>query len=135
MLGAVTPVDKNPVYVAGFLLLLVVPQLAAIRGQLQAGYRPFTHVPIRVPLSWDMFSTAITRCDVHWDPPVVVRGTTLASLRQAGSALEWDPVYDRMEDYAMAARIGCSGARPGTTVRLTCFTYEGRTVTDAFPCR
>jgi hypothetical protein len=109
--------------------------MRAIGGQLEAGYRPFTHVPIRVALSWDMFSTAITRCDVHWDPPVVVRGTRLASLREAGTALEWDPVYDRMQDYVMAARVGCSGARPGTTAHLTCFTAEGQTVTDALACR
>jgi hypothetical protein len=127
-------VDRNPVYVAGFLSVLVLAQATALVTQVARGYRPFRDAPTRVPLSWDMFATAITRCDVRWDPPLVNEGHVIARLRDAGMRFEWDPVYDFLADYVTTARIGCARA-PESTVTLLCFTSAGETVHDAFRCR
>ncbi len=129
------PLDRSPLYVGGFLLVLALPQVAAIGKQVANGFRPFGHAPGRVPLSWDMFSTAITRCDVRWDPPLTVDGQRIAALHDIGLRLEWDPVFDRIEDYVWAAKYGCSHAERPTTTTLTCFTFEGKRVDDAFRCR
>jgi hypothetical protein len=117
------------------VIVLVVAQGRALVQQYRSGYRPFGHAPSRVALSWDMFSTAITRCAVQWSPPLRVGGRTLATLRDGGRALEWDPVYDSLEGYLGAARYGCSLAGEGATVTVRCVTSEGRSVNDAFRCR
>jgi hypothetical protein len=127
--------DRSATYVAGFLSVLAASQLVALGEQARRGYRPFVHAPVRVPLSWDMFATAIARCDVQWDPPLLVDGRRLGRLREAGQPLEWDPVYDHVEDYAAAAQGGCAYAIPWATIRLTCFTHEGVRVDHAFRCR
>jgi hypothetical protein len=127
-------VVRNPAYVATFLAALVLPQAAALVAQLHSGYRPFGHAPVRVPLSWDMFATAISRCDVRWQPPIDVGGRLVSSIQQTGQPLEWDPVYDRVEDYVVAARMGCTHAPPHAVATLQCFTSDGRTVRDAFLC-
>jgi hypothetical protein len=131
----VRALDRSPVYVAGLLAVLVLAQTAALATQVARGYRPFGDAPGRVPLSWDMFATNITRCDVHWDPPLVNQGHVIARLSDTGMPFEWDPVYDTLADYVMAARIGCSRAPGGTTVTLLCFTGSGETLHDAFDCR
>jgi hypothetical protein len=131
----VGPLDRNPLYVAGFLLFLIVPQGHALAQQFRLGYRPFGQAPQRVTLSWDMFSTAISRCDVRWDPPLNAEGRPLARLHDSGTALEWDPVYDRVEDYMHAAEYGCVYGRPHTTATLQCFTFEGEAVKNVFRCR
>jgi hypothetical protein len=129
--------------------LLVVTQAVAMGAQFASGYRPFGQAPIRVPLSWDMFATAISRCDVRWDPPLRTPPQEdleqsrrpglwfhpLARLRDTGLPLEWDIVYDHVDDYEAAAHFGCTRATRGTLVTLLCFTSEGETKHDAFRCR
>jgi hypothetical protein len=131
----VAPVDRSPTYVAAFLSLLGLAQAGALVAQVVRGYRPFIHAPDRVVLSWDMFSTAISRCDVRWDPPLDVGGRPVARLHDTGLPIEWDPVYDHVADYQATAAIGCTRAARGTTVTLLCFTSDGETVHDAFHCR
>ena len=125
----------RPGYVAAFVGLLTLAQLGALGRQFRAGYRPFLHAPTRVPFSWDMFSTAISRCGIEWDPPLRLPGKRFGRLRDAGLPLEWDPVYDRVEDYVAAAEAGCTRATDPTVVRLLCFTRDGTTVRHAFVCR
>jgi hypothetical protein len=127
-------VVRNPAYVAAFLAALALPQAAALVMQIHIGFRPFAHAPVRVPLSWDMFATAISRCDVRWEPPLNIGGHPVGSIHQTGQPLEWDPVYDRVEDYVVAARMGCAYATPHTLATLQCFTSDGRTVRDALVC-
>ena len=128
--------DRRPAYVAAFLLFLVTPQAVALALQFHRGFRPFVHPPSRVALSWDMFAIEISRCDLRWNPPLDVVGHPLPSLRSAGQPLEWDPVFNNVEQYAAAGRYGCDYARPNTPTRvsLTCATAEGQIVRDDFPC-
>lgn len=126
---------RRPAYVAGFVLVLVLAQLTALGVQFARGYRPFFHAPTRVPLSWDMFSTAISRCDVRWEPPLPHPSGRFARLRDAGRALEWDPVYDRVPDYIAAGMGACRRATEPTLVHLACFTSEGRSLSYDLPCR
>jgi hypothetical protein len=131
----VAPLDRNPLYVAGFVLVLALAQGRALLQQYVSGYRPFGHAPSRVAFSWDMFATAITRCDVQWSPPLHIGDRTVARLRDAGRTLEWDPVYDSVDGYMSAAHYGCTFADEATTATVRCVTFEGRTVNDAFRCR
>jgi hypothetical protein len=131
----VASVDRSPVYVAGFVALLVVTQAVAMGMQFASGYRPFGQAPTRVPLSWDMFATAISRCDVRWDPPLRTPLGPLARLRDTGQPIEWDIVYDNVSNYEAAAHYGCARGGRGTNVTLLCFTSEGETTRDAFRCR
>ena len=128
------PLDRSPAYVASFVLLLALPQAWALAEQLRLGYRPFGHAPVRVPLSWDMFSTAISRCDVRWDPPLDLGPKKLARMREAGVTLEWDPVYDRVEDYAYAGRIGCAFGSPARSSAAVLH-EDGKATRDGFRCR
>ena len=125
---------SGPRSVVLFLTLLAVPQVVALGEQVALGFRPFGHEPRRVPLSWDMFSVPIARCDVRWTPPLNMDGHSVARLRDTGTALEWDPVYDRVEDYTLAARYGCEFASVPTTAQLRCVTSEAAVALDSFAC-
>src|SRR5687767_12699997 len=87
------PRAPRPVRVAAFVGLLAAGQLAALGLQFARGFVPFRRAPGRVPYSWDMFATDIERCDVRWDPPVVVGGRRIASLRDSGLPFEWDRAF------------------------------------------
>lgn len=130
-----SPLDRNPLYVAGFVLVLALVQGRALAQQYVSGYRPFGHPPSRVAFSWDMFATAITRCDVEWSPPLQVGDRTVGHLRDSGRTFEWDPVYDSVEGYTGAAHYGCAFGNAATTATVRCVTFEGKLVNDAFRCR
>jgi hypothetical protein len=130
----VTALDKHPLYVAVFLAALVAPQARGFVTQLTAGFVPFSHAPQRVAFSWDMFSVPITRCTIDWDPKVKVGGALVGRLHDRGQPLEWDPVYDRAEDYALAAKAECAYAK-GTNTIIVCFHQDGRTTQDELHCR
>lgn len=102
--------------------------------QLTSGFVPFVHAPQRVAFSWDMFSVPITRCTVDYVPPIQIGHRVVAHMHDTGQVLEWDPVFDRAEDYALAAREGCEGASRWTTATVTCFFEDGRMTSDAIRC-
>jgi hypothetical protein len=119
--------------IALLLAGLVAVQAIAFGTQIRAGFRPFGGPPGRVPFSWDMFAVRIERCDLRWDPPLRL-GDDVARLHDVAAPLEWDPAYDRRDDYREVGRRGCVFAQAPTRVTLRCFTPEGDVV-DAFDCR
>ena len=121
---------------AGLVLLgLVVVQASACWKQVSLGFRPFGAPPTRVPFSWDMFAVAIERCDLKWDPPLPLWNSAngISRLRNVAPVLEWDPVFDRRDEYREVGRAACEFALPNTRVALRCFTKDGET-DDAFAC-
>jgi hypothetical protein len=129
-------VERNPIYVAVFLAVLVLPQARACTRQVtEAGFRPFTHAPERVAFSWDMFSVPITRCTIDIDPPAHFGSTEVRSMHGTGLPLEWDPVYDTAGDYALAAHEACTFAPTTATALVRCFYQDGHTTRDAISCR
>ncbi len=128
---------RSPQYVFGFLLLLVVPQLIAITSEFREGFRPFKHEPVRVPFSWDMFSNRVERCALEWSPPLKGPEGALASLKQFGTTLEWDVIYDHVDNYrAMGLWLcGMGGPNNGSHVRLKCFLPQGTRIEDDIACR
>src|SRR3954469_15001752 len=92
-------------------------QAVAFGAQLAAGFRPFGGPPGRVPFSWDMFAIRIERCDLRWDPPLPL-GTGVARLHDMAPLLEWDPTYDRREEYRMIGQEACFVARVPTRILL-----------------
>jgi hypothetical protein len=126
--------DRQPLFVAAFLAVLFLPQAAAFALQIAGGYRPFVTAPGRVPLSWDMFAIRIVRCDVTWEPPLLIGEQRVAAMREAGWPLEWDVTYDTIGAYRHEALRGCNFAVAPTTAHLLCFTHDGRTETADVAC-
>jgi len=125
----------RPWVIAAFLALLVSVQLGAVGQQFTLGYRPFVHAPARVPLSWDMFAQPIERCELRWTPPLQIYGREVHAMPELGPRFEWDAVLDYSEDYEQLGLQACAefGA-PNTSVELTCFLPEGRTLHREVPC-
>jgi hypothetical protein len=126
---------RRPAVVALLVALLAGAQLAALGAQWRAGFRPFVHEPGRVPLSWDMFAVRIERCDVAWAPSLPVDdGPPIARMSERARPLEWFAVYDTRESYRAVGLQGCSLARPGTRVTLSCHLPDGTSAREAFDC-
>ena len=117
----------------GFVTAIVLLQAAAIARQFQLGFIPFVTVPTRVPFSWDMFSIPIERCGIAWEPELQLGERRVPTLRSLAPALEWDPVYNTVQDYLAAARFGCNFRRAPTIVKLTCAS-KLRVFSYAFAC-
>lgn len=113
-------------YVACLLFALAGAQVAAQAVQLSSGFRPLSHPPTRVALSWDMFAIKIDRCAVRWEPPITVDQRPVARWRDRTAPLEFDTVYNVARDWDDAALYGC-GFREGrpTTVHVACATSDG----------
>ena len=137
MAGALTPATpwpsmsqlmnalrRKPLFVALFLIAVACLQARALLEQFRLGFVPFRSPPVRVAFSWDMFAIPIARCDIEWDPPVPV-GRGYRHLRDIGSGLEWDPVYNAPANYLAAAQAGCRLRKAATRARLTCVTPQG----------
>jgi hypothetical protein len=119
-----------------FLAILIIPQLAALGLQFALGFRPFRQDPVRVALSWDMFSNRVERCVLSWNPPLNTPGAPLTSLHEAGLSLEWDLILDRMGSYAMLGHGLCrQWGSPLTQVQMQCFLPAGTEAHYAMPCR
>jgi hypothetical protein len=131
-MAARTP--ESPRRVALFLLLLALPQAAALGVQFARGFRPWRREPVRVPLSWDMFAVRIERCAVAWNPPITVNGKLLPSLARSAGPIEWDYVNDSAEQYRRTAAWGCGFKSGPTRVSMRCFLPEGRELEDEFDC-
>jgi hypothetical protein len=117
-------VVRRPLVVALFLGTLISVQLGALATQFARGYLPLRAAPTRVPFSWDMFSIAIERCGIRWEPPLPI-GHGYASLRAFAPRLEWDPVYDNVSDYLTVARLSCRLRAAASRVRVACITARG----------
>jgi hypothetical protein len=129
----------SPTYALLLVVLLVVVQARAFFEQWQLGFRPFQAAPQRVALSWDMFAIEIERCGVSWDPPSFWRGKPLKALRDLAAPIEWDPVYNRKEDYLTAASIACGERAPGQLTssagfKVHCFAAHGEETQDESAC-
>jgi hypothetical protein len=123
-------------YFALFLSLLVAVQLRAQVVQLEAGYRPLSHAPGRVPFSWDMFAIRLDRCVVGWDPPLEVDGQRVARWHDRLPAIEFDAVFNDVAWYEVAAQRGCAyRTQPATVAYLKCFSSDGRADERSFDCR
>jgi len=128
--------DRSPLFVFIFILFLSAPQLYAFALQFAEGFVPFKHEPNRVHLSWDMFSTKITRCTLNWSPPITLGTENLSSLRDASLPLEWDLTFDHPQDYKYIAEMGCRlGGTPSTKVQMRCFLQDGKISNDEFLCK
>ncbi len=100
---------NSSAYVMGFLLFLAVFQLRALFLQFESGFQLFVHEPTRVLFSWDMFATRTERCMMEWDPPLQRTPVgPLTDLRQLSVPIEWDVIYDSMQDYEYVGRMGCA---------------------------
>jgi hypothetical protein len=135
----VSRIRHSPVYAGLVVAFLALQQGAAMVRQWQEGYRPFVRAPQRVPLSWDMFAVEIERCELSWDQPVYWLGRPMRRLRDLGSALEWDPVYNRRSDYIAAGISACEDRGPGLSgpaggFHVHCFGPGAKETTDAFDC-
>jgi hypothetical protein len=117
--------------VPAFLALLAVPQAYAFVAQVAGGYRPFVAAPAHVPLSWDMFTGRIERCEVVWSPPLP-DGTF--SLRQHGTLLEWPYALSSVENYRSLIRWTCVRFRRPFVARYVCFTPDGKETAGADRC-
>jgi hypothetical protein len=127
--------DRSPRFALIFVLALFLPQLAALGEQFVRGFRPFRHDPIRVSYSWDMFTNHVERCVEDWSPAVESPAGKVSSLKQLGTKLEWDVVYDRVVDYEAVARWICVLGNFQPHVRLRCFLPNGSEMKHEFDCR
>ena len=125
----------RPIYFALLLSLLAVVQLRAQVIQLQAGYRPLSHPPVRVPYSWDMFAIRLDRCVVGWDPPLNVDGERVARWHDRLPALEFDTMFNDADWYVSAAARGCEyRTRAATATYLKCFSSDGGVDERRYDC-
>ncbi len=120
---------RRAAYVVVLLLGLAAPKVWAEIEQVRLGFRPLRTSPTRVAYSWDMFSTPVERCDVHWDPPLPIDGRAISQMSERGAPIEFDTVYDSREDYRGFAEGACStfaarGPTP-TTITLRCARMDG----------
>ena len=122
------------IHALSLYVLLGGLQLYALARQWQEGFRPFVNPPGRVALSWDMFAVAIERCSIEWDPPVPRPDgqPPLRTMAELATPIEWDPVYNRREDYLAAGAQSCNPGASGGKFRVHCFrphfeeTYDER---------
>jgi hypothetical protein len=122
-------------YFAALLGLLAAVQFRAQIVQVQSGFRPFAHPPVRVPYSWDMFAIRLDRCVVGWDPPLVIDGARVARWHDRLPALEFDAVFNDAAWYEAAAARGCAFRTQTPTIAyLRCFSSSGRTDERSFDC-
>jgi hypothetical protein len=122
-------------YFAGLFGLLVAVQVRAQAQQLQSGFRPFSHPPVRVPYSWDMFAIRLDRCIVGWDPPLEVEGRRVARWHDRIPALEFDTVFNDVDWYRAAAARGCEYRTQAATIAyLRCFRSDGTADERAYDC-
>lgn len=129
------PAVARKVWVLGIVVALFVPQAVAQVLQVQRGFRPFVQSPTRVSYSWDMFSTRVERCDVRWEPPLVVEGRSVERASDRSAPIEFDTVYDDREDYRGFAYDACTRfARVPTTSHLRCALPSGEIVEIHDPC-
>ncbi len=112
--------------VVGFLVGLVLVQVIAFAFQFKSGFRPFLQEPIRVPFSWDMFSIPVERCVIEWDPPLSGGKRVIRRFHDLGLPFEWEPVYNKTEDYHSAGFQFCSlwGTKQ-TRMKEKCFLRDG----------
>src|SRR5665213_2805395 len=99
--------ERSPIYILIFLIFLSAPQLAAMGVQFYSGYRPFAGDPVRVPLSWDMFATRVERCTLSWNAPLNFNSQSIYSLRDIELPLEWDIIFDHVENYKVVKERIC----------------------------
>jgi hypothetical protein len=122
-------------YFAVLLSLLAVVQLRAQVVEVQSGFRPWSHPPVRVPYSWDMFAIRLDRCVVGWDPPLEVDGERVARWHDRLPLLEFDSVFNDADWYAAAAARGCVyRTHPATVAYLKCFSSSGRVDERSYDC-
>jgi hypothetical protein len=128
--------SRGRVLYFGLLLsVLVALQLRAQVVQLQSGYWPLRHPPVRVPYSWDMFAIRLDRCVVGWDPPLEVDGQRVARWHDRVPALEFDAVFNDVNWYEAAAARGCAYRTQAATIAyLRCFSSDGRANERSFDC-
>ena len=124
---------RRPGIALAFMLAVGAIQVTAFGRQFELGFVPFRSVPTRVPFSWDMFTIPIERCGIEWEPALPLTPAGVPSLRSVAPALEWDPVYNTVQDYLAAAHFGCKFRGAPTRVRATCLTKQ-RIVHYAFDC-
>jgi hypothetical protein len=123
------------VYVVGLVAALAAPQVRAQVRQVRFGYRPFSTSPGRVSYSWDMFATRVERCDVRWDPPLVVDGRSVSHMSDRSAPVEFDTIYDDREDYRGFAYDACARFSTGPTMTtLRCALPSGQLVELHDPC-
>jgi len=123
--------------VFAFILVLFVPQLIAFFLQFKEGFVPFVHEPRRIALSWDMFSTPVERCRLAWEPPVSLPGKALGSFVEMGTRLEWDPMFDHVDEYRQTGQVFCllgGGKIAKSRIVLDCFLPSGVESRDDIPC-
>lgn len=126
---------QRPIYVLCFLFIVFVPQVLSLAEQFRLGFRPFVQDPVRVPLSWDMFSNRVDRCIVSWTSPLHLGDANISSLRDVELPLEWDIVLDTVEQYEELAKGLCpySNSHP-TSALLHCFSAEGLETQNEYLC-
>jgi hypothetical protein len=128
-------IERTPIYVAIFLLTLSAPQLVATASQFYFGFRPFAHDPVRVPLSWDMFATRVERCTLSWGLPLKFSSQSIYSLRDIELPLEWDIIFDHVDDYRAVKKGICqSFAMSPTQAQMHCFLPDGTETEEASDC-
>jgi hypothetical protein len=117
------------------LALLAVVQISALSWQFVDGFGLFLNEPRRVPFSWDMFSNPVERCTLNWLPALHVENQTLAKLRDLTLPIEWDVVYDSIDDYkAIGAYMCAHHAAAPTRVNFHCYLHNGSELRDEFSC-
>lgn len=121
--------------------VLVVTQASALLRQFELGFRPFSRAPSRVPLSWDMFATHITRCAVTWTPPLQPQnedGRVVRSVADLSRGLEWGPVADSISGYLRFTRKLCARSRAVSSLarsaQLVCYQAVGEEMQIDVPC-
>jgi len=123
------------VYFALLLGTLAAVQLRAQVVQVQSGFRPLSHPPVRVAYSWDMFAIRLDRCVVGWDPPLAIDGERVARWHDRLPALEFDAVFNDANWYIAAAERGCIYRTQAATVAyLTCFSSSGKADERSYDC-
>jgi hypothetical protein len=126
---------QSPIFVAAFVFLLAATQVGALGVQFVRGFRLMGHEPVRVPFSWDMFANRVERCILNWDPPLATQIGPFSSLRQLGTKLEWEVVYDHKEDYERIGQWVCHAGGENTRVHLRCFQLDGSQTNHELSCR
>jgi hypothetical protein len=129
------PDDRRLIVALSLVGLLFVAQAGALARQLVTGYRPFGAAPTRVPLSWDMFATHIERCEVSWDPPLLLGGPAIQRLSAIGRPFEWFVVRSTRADYRDLVRQGCQRSPHTRRARLDCWLPDGTRPREELDCR
>jgi hypothetical protein len=119
-----TRLARKPTVIALFLACVIAVQASALATQFADGFLPLRAAPGRVAFSWDMFSIPIQRCGMTWEPKLAI-GPGYETLRSLAPALEWDPVYNSVEDYVSVARLTCQPVFGATRVIVDCVTARG----------